>query len=102
MASLLAKLDRARTLGPLGNAVLIAAPVVAAALFYVWTHITTVALGYALSDAGASHKKLLERNRALRIEAAALRSPDRLQRLAKERFNLSPPKTEQVVRVATR
>lgn len=86
--------------GPLGTALLVAAPVVAAALFYVWTHNTTVALGYALSDAGKAHRALLEKNRALRIKAAALRSPDRLQHLAKSRFSLAPPKSEQVVRVA--
>lgn len=91
-----------RPLGPLGNSILIAAPVVAAALFYVWTHITTVSMGYALSEAGATHKKLLERNRALRIEAAALRSPDRLERIAKEQFGFTAPNSEQVVKVARR
>ena len=86
-------------LGPLGTAILVAAPVVAAALFYVWTHITTVRLGYAISRAGETHRKLLERNRTLRIESAALRSPDRLEKLGRDRFGLTAPRTEQVVRL---
>lgn len=100
LSSLQDLLSGRTSLGPLGIGVFVAGPVVAAALFYVWTHITTVSLGYALSEAGESHRKLLERNRALRIEAAALRAPDRLEKLGRERFGLTPPKTEQVVRVA--
>lgn len=93
-------LEGRHPIGPLGVALFVAAPVVAAALFYVWTHITTVRLGYALSEAGETHRRLNERNRSLRIEAATLRSLDRLEKLAKERFELAPPRTEQVVRVA--
>ncbi|MCA9551510.1 MAG: cell division protein FtsL [Myxococcales bacterium] len=89
-------------MGPVGTAILVAGPVVAAALFYVWTHVTTVRLGYALSKAGESHRQLLEENRALRIEAAALKSPDRLEKLGQERYGLGAPRTEQVVRVAGR
>jgi cell division protein FtsL len=88
-----------RALGPVGHAVLMAAPVVAAALLYVWTQSTTVTLGYTLSEAAAQQKQLLEINRNLRIEAAALRSSDRLQRDAQAKFGLAPPKTEQVVRI---
>lgn len=87
-------------MGPLGASVLIVAPVVAAALLFVWTHVTRVQLGYALSKAGAVHGKLLEENRGLRIEVAALRAPRRLEQLAAERYRLAPPKTEQVVRLA--
>ena len=87
-------------LGPVGTAVLVAGPVVAAALFYVWTQVTTVRLGYALSAAGDAHRVLLEQNRALRIETAALKSPDRLEKLGRERFGLGTPRTEQVVRIA--
>lgn len=86
------------TLGPLTTAVLVAVPVVAAALLYVWTQVTTVQLGYALSKAGRTHRTLLDQNRALRIDHAALRSPDNLQRLG-ARFSLAPPRPEQVVRV---
>lgn len=85
-------------LGPLGQSVLIAAPIVAAALFYVWTHVTTVQLGYALSRAGEVHERLLEENRGLRIENAALRAPDRLKKLARVRFHQKSPQATQVIR----
>ena len=84
--------------GPLFTAIWVAIPVVAAALLYVWTQVTTVQLGYALSKAGRTHRTLLDQNRALRIDHAALRSPDNLQRLG-ARFSLAAPRPDQVIRL---
>jgi hypothetical protein len=94
-------LDRVRdafALGPVGIAVALVLPVLAAALFYVWAEITTVRLGYLLAQAGDAHRALLEENRGLRIEVAALRAPERLKRLALH-YDLEPPKSEQVVKI---
>lgn len=87
-------------LGPLGTSVTVAIPVVLAALFYVWTQVTTVRLGYELSKAAKAHQRLLEENRGLRIEVAALKAPERLQRLAKIHHGLAPPRTEQVIELS--
>ncbi len=84
---------------PLAVALLVALPVVLAALFHVWTKVTTVRLGYALSRAGNTHKRILEKNRALRVEVAALKAPERLKELAQAHYKLAPPKSEQVVRL---
>jgi cell division protein FtsL len=84
-------------LGPLGTALVLVLPVAAAALFYVWTHITTVQLGYELSEAAEAHQQMLEENRGLRIEVAALKAPERLKELGRTQYRLEPPKTEQVV-----
>jgi cell division protein FtsL len=84
-------------LGPIGFSVGLAVPVVMAALFYVWTNVTTVRLGYELSEAAKAHKELLEQNRGLRVEVAALKAPDRLERLAKLHHDLAPPQPAQVI-----
>jgi cell division protein FtsL len=86
-------------LGPIGISVALALPMVMAALFYVWTSVTTVQLGYELSEAAKVHETLLEENRGLRVEVAALKAPDRLARLAKQNHGLAPPATEQVIEV---
>ena len=86
-------------MGPIGFSVGIAIPIVMAALFYVWTNVTMVRLGYELSEAAKAHKQLLEQNRGLRVEVAALKAPDRLQRLAKLDYELAPPRPEQVIEV---
>lgn len=80
--------------GPLGAAVLLAAPVVAAALFYVWTHVTTVRLGYDLSRADQAHQRLLEEEQRLRVKYTNLVNPQHLERLAKARgFAYRPHQT---------
>lgn len=93
------KIRELARLTPYGTLVLLVSPVVAAALFFVWSQITTVRLGYALSQAGDAHRVLLEENRGLRIEVAALRAPERLKKLAEERYALAAPATEQVIRL---
>lgn len=84
-------------LGPLGTSLVLVLPVVGAALFYVWTHITTVQLGYRLSEEAEVHQQMLEANRGLRVEVAALKAPERLKELGRTKFGLLPPRTEQVV-----
>ncbi|MCC7381849.1 MAG: hypothetical protein IT384_08475 [Deltaproteobacteria bacterium] len=88
----------ANELGPLMLALLLISPVVAAALFYVWAHVATVRLGFALSESGEVHRTLLEENRALRIEVATLKAPERLKQLGME-YRLAPPVSSQIIRV---
>lgn len=97
-------IDRARRpkTGPVVVAVVLLLPVVFAALFYVWTRVATVRLGYAISEAGSDHQQLVEENRGLRIEVAALKSPQRLEQIGRERFRLRPPLPEQVVKLESR
>lgn len=85
-------------LGPVGRAILIATPVTAAALFYVWTHIEAVRLGYALSEAGEAHEAIVEKNRALKLDVSAHKAPERLERMGKK-YGLRPPKPEQIIHV---
>ena len=70
---------------------------VAAALFYVWTQVAAVRLGYELSAAATVHKSLGEENRGLRIEVASLKSTDRLRALATDKYKLHPPTPGQVI-----
>lgn len=69
---------------------------VAAGLFRVWVHQSSVQVGYALSAQHARRNELNELVRQLELELAAERSPARLSRLA-EQLGLSRPKPEQVV-----
>lgn len=80
--------------GPLGAAVLIAAPLVGACLFYVWTHVTTVRLGYDLSRADLTHRRLLAEQHQLSVRYGNLVSPKNLEALATQRgFAYRPSQT---------
>ncbi len=82
--------------GPLAAVLCVCAPVVAAALFFVWTRVETIRLGYALSRATAAQARLLAERDSLRVDVAALKSPERLRKLAKQR-GLAPPRPERVL-----
>ncbi len=82
--------------GPLSLSLCLAAPVIAAALFYVWTRVTTVRLGYALARASSTQTRLLAQRDSLRLEVATLKSPDRLAVMAAER-GLTPPSPDRIL-----
>jgi cell division protein FtsL len=88
--------DAGELLSPLSLTLIFVTPVVAAALFYVWTHVATVRLGYDLSAEAKIHEKLVEANRGLRIEIATLKSPQRLKELAHGRYLMAAPVAGQV------
>lgn len=54
-----------------------------------------IRLGYELTRATATLRQLQEENRKLRLEKSVLTSPDRIQRLAKDR-GMTPPASGQV------
>lgn len=82
--------------GPIGISLALGAPLAASAVFLVWTRVTTLRLGYELARARAAVAVLEEENRVLATEVSALRSPERLRQIGRERFGLRPPSAEQV------
>jgi cell division protein FtsL len=65
---------------------------------YTWQHFKAVEYGYKVESLKLQRDGLLEENRALRLEEASLRSPDRIDRLARD-FGMQPPQAGQVVRM---
>ena len=65
---------------------------------YTWQHFKAIEYGYKVESLRAQRDNLLEVNRALRLEDAALRSPERIDRLARE-MGMQPPRAGQVIRM---
>jgi cell division protein FtsL len=65
---------------------------------YTWQHFKAVEYGYKLESLKLQRDGLLEENHALRLEEASLRSPERIDRLARD-FGMQPPQAGQVVRM---
>ncbi len=59
-------------------------------LFRVWVHQDVIQLGYQLSTAEKQRRQFIAELEELQVEAAAVKSPDRLQRFARE-LNLNQP-----------
>jgi cell division protein FtsL len=75
--------------------------VVSAVLFcfimiYAWQHLSSIEYGYKIEAQKIERDALLEQNRALRLEEASLRDPERIEQLA-ARMGLVVPQAGQVM-----
>ena len=70
---------------------------VGGSLFYVWSRIQVIRLGYEISSALKEEKALTEVNKRLRLEIATLKSYARIEKFAVEELKMSKPKPEQVI-----
>ncbi len=65
-------------------------------LGYVWVRVQVVETGYRLRSLEVRRDKLKEDNRSLMVEAATLKSPQRLEQIAKQ-MGLERPTENQIV-----
>jgi cell division protein FtsL len=66
-------------------------------LFYVWSRIQVIQLGYEISNTLKEERALIEANKKLRLEIATLKSYVRIEKLAVEELRMVKPKPEQVI-----
>ncbi len=67
-------------------------------MLYVWQHFSSIQYGYRIEDQKVSVERLQEENRALRLEEASLRDPERIDVLAR-RMGFAMPQVGQVQRL---
>jgi len=65
---------------------------------YAWQHFKAIEYGYKIESLKTQRDSFLEMNRAYRLEEASLRSPDRIDKLARE-YGMQPPRAGQVIRM---
>jgi len=70
---------------------------IVSSLFFVWSRIQVIQLGYEISNALKERRALVETNKKLRIEIATLKSYARIERLATEELGMSKPRPDQVI-----
>jgi len=63
----------------------------AAAVAHVWVRLRVIHLGYQISRASVEEQQLVEQNKRLKIEAAVLRQPGRIEQIARERLGMQRP-----------
>ena len=67
---------------------------------YAFQHFKAIEYGYKIESLKAQRDSLVEINRALRLEEASLRDPERIDRIARE-LGLQSPQAGQVIRMDT-
>lgn len=65
-------------------------------MIYAWQHLSSIEYGYKIEAQKIERDALLEQNRALRLEEASLRDPERIEQLA-ARMGLVAPQAGQVM-----
>ena len=70
---------------------------IGSSLFYVWSRIQVIQLGYEISNTLKEERVLTETNKKLRLEIATLKSYTRIEKLAVEELRMAKPKPEQVI-----
>jgi hypothetical protein len=65
---------------------------------YAWQHFKAIEYGYQIESSKRELNSLTEMNRALRLEHASLRDPERIDVMAR-RMGLVPPEPGQVLRL---
>ncbi len=67
------------------------------ALFYAWCRVQCVNAGYGIDRENSRHQALLKERNTLRIELARLKSPERIETIARKRLGLVMPDVQQTV-----
>jgi len=74
---------------------------VAVGLVHVTSRVRVVDAGYRLSRLQQENRELVQANDKLKLELATLKSPLRLERLAREQLGMAPPSAAAVINLAT-
>jgi cell division protein FtsL len=69
-------------------------------MFYAWQHFSSIEYGYRIEAQRKQVEELVENNRALRLEEASLRDPERIDTLARQ-LGLQSPQAGQVQQLDT-
>ena len=68
-------------------------------LFFVWSRVQVTSLEYEMSQLESKLRGLRQEANNLSLEAASLRDPERIERVARKELNLRLPSSEQVITV---
>ena len=77
--------------------IFIALMFMAVALVYVWFRISVTNINYRIAEEMHIRDGLLEKNRKLKIEIATLKSPHRIESIARTKLMMRYPERDQVI-----
>lgn len=77
--------------------IIVSLVLMATALIYVWSHLHYTELNYLIAEKISIRDSLLAENKKLKVEYATLKSPQRIEGIAKDKLKMHYPEREQVV-----
>lgn len=82
---------------PLFAAIKVIIVVLLFTVFYLWSRLEVVSLGYEIAQANKERGGLTDDNKRLKLEILSLKSPQRVEAIAVDRLGLVYPRGEQVI-----
>ena len=76
--------------------VIVSLVLMATILGYVWSHIHFTELNYLIAQEMSIRDSLAEENRKLKVEYATLKSPGRIEAIARDKLEMYYPQRDQV------
>jgi cell division protein FtsL len=67
------------------------------ALFYAWCRVQCVNTGYGIDRENRRHQALIKERNTLKIEMARLKSPERIETIARTRLGLIMPDSQNTI-----
>ena len=77
--------------------IFIASVLMAVALLYVWSHIHMTELEYQIARELSSAEQIKDERTKLKVELATLKSPRRIETIAREKLQMTYPERAQVI-----
>lgn len=74
--------------------ILLGMVVMVLALFYIWSRVAVVKMGYEIGELVKHQKDLKAQNQKLKLELSVLKAPERIEDLATEKLKMVWPLTE--------
>jgi cell division protein FtsL len=98
------KIDNSRRVRPLApsavrewtRVVMFGSVLAGGMMFYAWQHFQCLQLGYQLEDLKSERAQAAELNSQLKLQVAALKSPDRIDVIARRQLGLTAPVSGQL------
>lgn len=78
------------------RALFLVALVAILSLFYIWSRVQIVHYGYVINSLKSHQEVLLEQNKKLGVEWATLKSPERIEKIARDRLLMQSPTEDQI------
>ena len=88
---------RQKNAAPLFAAIKVIIVVLLFTVFYLWSRLEVVSLGYEIAQENKERGGLMDDNKRLKLEILSLKSPQRVETIALDRLGLVYPKREQVI-----
>ena len=70
--------------------------VIFCSLVFVWSRLEVVQVGYEISQSNKIYQERIRENQRLRVEVSSLRSPSRIEEMARKNLGFINPKQEQI------